>query len=199
MDYDRLIRGIAATFGAMTVVLVVLGLVYNVAVLFVALAFGAATYFMYDQASGRMARRVYARVERQARRNGTAGPGRRGAGRGGFGAGPREEWTSPRDGESARSAAGQGARGPGGRGPRGARARGDPRGGRAGGARTGAPGTDRISAAEAYDRLGLAPDADDDEVTAAYREKVKDVHPDTDGGDEEAFKRVNEAYERLTD
>jgi curved DNA-binding protein CbpA len=25
------------------------------------------------------------------------------------------------------------------------------------------------------------------------------VHPDTEGGDEEAFKRVNRAYERLRD
>jgi curved DNA-binding protein CbpA len=35
-------------------------------------------------------------------------------------------------------------------------------------------------------------------VKQAYREKVKEVHPDTDGGDEEAFKKVNRAYERLT-
>jgi curved DNA-binding protein CbpA len=26
---------------------------------------------------------------------------------------------------------------------------------------------------------------------------VKEVHPDAEGGDEEAFKRVNRAYERL--
>jgi curved DNA-binding protein CbpA len=36
-------------------------------------------------------------------------------------------------------------------------------------------------------------------VRAAYRERVKAVHPDTDSGDEEQFKRVNRAYERLTE
>jgi curved DNA-binding protein CbpA len=44
----------------------------------------------------------------------------------------------------------------------------------------------------------LDTDADDSEVKQAYRQKVKDVHPDTDGGDEERFKQVNAAYERLT-
>jgi curved DNA-binding protein CbpA len=34
-------------------------------------------------------------------------------------------------------------------------------------------------------------------VRAAYRERVKEVHPDTEGGDEEAFKRVTRAYETL--
>jgi len=56
-----------------------------------------------------------------------------------------------------------------------------------------------MSAAEAYRRLDLGPDADDDRVKAAYRKKVKDVHPDTDGGDEESFKQVKEAYERLSE
>jgi curved DNA-binding protein CbpA len=51
---------------------------------------------------------------------------------------------------------------------------------------------------EAFRTLGLSVDADEDAVKRAYREKVKEVHPDTDGGDEEAFKKVNRAYERLT-
>jgi hypothetical protein len=56
------------------------------------------------------------------------------------------------------------------------------------------------SRAEAYRRLDLDPDGavDADDVRRAYREKVKDVHPDR-GGDEEAFKRVTRAYERLSD
>jgi curved DNA-binding protein CbpA len=29
--------------------------------------------------------------------------------------------------------------------------------------------------------------------------RVKQTHPDTEGGDEEAFKKVNKAYERLSD
>ena len=52
---------------------------------------------------------------------------------------------------------------------------------------------------DAYRTLGLDPGADPDSVRRAYREAVKRVHPDTDGGDEEAFKRVNAAYDRLTD
>lgn len=47
--------------------------------------------------------------------------------------------------------------------------------------------------ATAFSELGLSPGADVEEVRAAYRERVKDVHPDQ-GGDEEAFKRVREAY-----
>nr|WP_283102273.1 J domain-containing protein [Haloplanus sp. XH21] len=50
---------------------------------------------------------------------------------------------------------------------------------------------------EAYETLDLDSDAGEEAVRRAYRAKVKDVHPDADGGDEEAFKRVNRAYERL--
>ena len=45
----------------------------------------------------------------------------------------------------------------------------------------------------AFDTLGLRPDAPAEEVKAAYRERVKRVHPDH-GGDEESFKRLREAY-----
>jgi hypothetical protein len=45
----------------------------------------------------------------------------------------------------------------------------------------------------AFSRLGLQPSADVDEVRAAYRRRVKDVHPDH-GGDSESFKRLREAY-----
>ncbi|QRY24065.2 J domain-containing protein [Halobacterium sp. BOL4-2] len=47
-----------------------------------------------------------------------------------------------------------------------------------------------------YRVLDLEPGADDEAVTAAYREKAQELHPDR-GGDTEAFARVNEAYERL--
>ncbi|MFB6120301.1 MAG: J domain-containing protein [Halobacteriaceae archaeon] len=52
--------------------------------------------------------------------------------------------------------------------------------------------------ADAYRALGLDPGADAESVEAAYREKVKEVHPDR-GGDERAFREVREAYERLAD
>ena len=45
----------------------------------------------------------------------------------------------------------------------------------------------------AYSELGVASTAGLDEVKSAYRRKVKDVHPDQ-GGDEDEFKRVREAY-----
>lgn len=45
----------------------------------------------------------------------------------------------------------------------------------------------------AFRTLGVSRDASEDEVKAAYREKVKDVHPDR-GGSEEAFARVQRAY-----
>jgi hypothetical protein len=53
--------------------------------------------------------------------------------------------------------------------------------------------------AEAYRTLGVDPGADEDAVRAAYRERAKSTHPDTESGDEETFKRVNRAYERLTE
>lgn len=45
----------------------------------------------------------------------------------------------------------------------------------------------------AFRELGLRPDADPQRVQSAYRRRVKDVHPDH-GGDEETFKRVQNAY-----
>ncbi len=69
-----------------------------------------------------------------------------------------------------------------------------------GGRRTAGTASDAgQSRREAYETLGLDPGASDDAVRRAYRTKVKEVHPDTEGGDEEAFKRVNRAYETLTD
>lgn len=47
--------------------------------------------------------------------------------------------------------------------------------------------------AAAFAVLGVPTDASETEIKAAYREKVKRVHPDQ-GGDREAFRRVREAY-----
>jgi len=54
------------------------------------------------------------------------------------------------------------------------------------------------SVADAFAELGLPPSADPDAVRDAYRERVKDAHPDR-GGDEEAFRRVQEAYATASD
>jgi len=47
-----------------------------------------------------------------------------------------------------------------------------------------------------YDVLGVGRDADTDEVKAAYRERVKDAHPDH-GGSTEEFRLVRDAYEAI--
>jgi hypothetical protein len=181
---SRLVGALAVTFGAVTVAFAAMGVVYNPMFLAVGALFGAVTYFMWYHASGRLAGRIYRGVEDRARRN--ADPGQ-----GGFGAGPREEWTGPRSEQRRR--AGQRTRA--GAGPR-ERARANA--GRAGG-RRGGRATKGPSAAEAYRTLGVEPGADDETVRRAYREKVKDVHPDREGGSREQFKRVTAAYERLTE
>ena len=48
-------------------------------------------------------------------------------------------------------------------------------------------------AVAAFDELGLPADASEADVRDAYRQKVKEVHPDQ-GGSEQDFKRVREAY-----
>lgn len=45
----------------------------------------------------------------------------------------------------------------------------------------------------ALSTLGLSASATDEEVRAAYRERIKDAHPDH-GGDQATFERVREAY-----
>ncbi|WP_049947654.1 J domain-containing protein [Candidatus Halobonum tyrrellensis] len=50
----------------------------------------------------------------------------------------------------------------------------------------------------AFEALGLPPGADEDDVQRAYREQVKDVHPDQ-GGSREEFTRVREAYTTALD
>ena len=47
--------------------------------------------------------------------------------------------------------------------------------------------------ADAFEVLGIDASASVEDVRSAYRDRVKDVHPDH-GGDREAFERVREAY-----
>jgi len=191
VHHERLISGVAGALGLSAVAVTVVAFVYGVyALVILSVMLGVAAAFMWYQASGRLAAKVYRSVEQQGRQN-------RGRTRtrtretGGFGAGPREDWTPPgdRDGRGGRGNR-QRARANGGpgRGPGGARQQ----------RRTAPSTTPTMGRTEAYRALGLSPDADEEAVKRAYREKVKEVHPDTDGGDEEAFKRVNRAYERLT-
>jgi curved DNA-binding protein CbpA len=48
-----------------------------------------------------------------------------------------------------------------------------------------------------FEVLRVDPDADEEEIVAAYRRRVKEAHPDQ-GGTTEEFQRVKEAYEALT-
>lgn len=182
MKNERLVVALTAVFAGMTVLMVVLAAAFRDFVpLFVAAAFGLATYFFWYQATGRIATGIYQRVERQARSNASTD-----GGRGGFGAGPREDWTPPGGKERWERATGRTARGS--RGAYGGRPT-DRR-------RNRTPGAAR---AEARRVLGVESDADESTIRRAYRERAKETHPDAPGGDEDEFKRVTEAYERLTD
>lgn len=50
---------------------------------------------------------------------------------------------------------------------------------------------------EASRILGVDTDAEAETIRRAYRERVKEAHPDTDGGSMAEFKRVTDAYDRL--
>src|SRR5574344_1214516 len=50
-----------------------------------------------------------------------------------------------------------------------------------------------------YELLGVSKSASDDEIKKAFRKLAVKFHPDKDGGDEEKFKEINEAYEVLKD
>ncbi|WP_276272500.1 J domain-containing protein [Haloarcula litorea] len=195
MQYDRLIKGVAAVFAVLTAMLTVTGLFGNPAVLVLAAMFAASTYFMYYHVSGKMAADLYDRVERRAAQGGAR---RDGARRGGFGAGPRDDWEPPGGDQRVGGFAGR---------ARQARrqARETVGGGRQRQRRQRRRSGQRVASSsgptpsEAYDRLGLDPGADEEAVKRAYRERVKEAHPDTDSGSEREFKRVQAAYERLTD
>jgi curved DNA-binding protein CbpA len=50
-----------------------------------------------------------------------------------------------------------------------------------------------------YETLGIAADADSDEIKMAYKKKAQKLHPDREDGDEEAFKEIVAAYAVLVD
>lgn len=49
-----------------------------------------------------------------------------------------------------------------------------------------------------YDILGVARTATTDEIKRAFRKKAHQHHPDREGGNEEEFKKINEAYQVLS-
>lgn len=56
-----------------------------------------------------------------------------------------------------------------------------------------------MSKRDYYEILGVSKTASDDEIKKAFRKAAVQYHPDKQGGDEEKFKEVNEAYEVLKD
>lgn len=50
-----------------------------------------------------------------------------------------------------------------------------------------------------YSILGVSKSASQDEIKKAFRKKAHELHPDKGGGDDKAFKEVNEAYQVLGD
>lgn len=50
-----------------------------------------------------------------------------------------------------------------------------------------------------YDILGVNKDASDDEIKRAYRKLALKTHPDKNNGDDTMFKKINLAYETLSD
>lgn len=55
-----------------------------------------------------------------------------------------------------------------------------------------------VSPSKARSILDVPPDADNRTIRRAYRERIKEVHPDQ-GGDEARFREVTAAYETLQD
>ncbi|MFB6193693.1 MAG: J domain-containing protein [Halobaculum sp.] len=170
MDRDTLVVGLAAVFAGCTVTMTVLALTQSLFLLLIAVPFALATYLLWYQASGRMRERMRARAARDARR------------------GARHDREASEGAGGGRSRFAEEAR-------ERRRARAD---GATGDPTRRAPTGDRMARREAYDTLGVEPDASEAAIRDAYRERVKEVHPDS-GGDEETFKRVTEAYETLTE
>lgn len=170
---------LAAVFAGLAVVVALAAIVHQPFVAILALLFGAVAYFMWYQASGRLTQRLYRIVENQARHNNGQTE------RGGFGAGPRQGSRSRRANFTSRRKRASNAR----RGRERERTRQN---------RADVVSQSGLTSAQAYEILDIDPGVDEPAIKQAYREKVKDVHPDTESGSEEAFKQVNEAYEQLT-
>ncbi|HTM67764.1 MAG TPA: molecular chaperone DnaJ [Candidatus Binatia bacterium] len=54
-------------------------------------------------------------------------------------------------------------------------------------------------ASDYYDQLGVGKGASDDDIKRAFRKLAHQHHPDKPGGDAEKFKKINEAYQVLSD
>lgn len=190
MSRSTLLVAVGAVLGGLAVLLTALAAAFEPLLLFLALPFGFAGYLIWYQGSGRLAARVRQQAAREAAaRTETEDP----------------RWADPEAAtqrararrRAAQASAGVASDGEGGPEP-GPGGRAGPGPGRPGGGRERRPPVqDRMSEREARDVLGVDPGSDAATVRQAYRQRVKDTHPDTEDGDEEAFKRVTEAYDVL--
>lgn len=177
VDFDRDTVGIvlAGVFAGLAVLLAIVALARQPFLLVLAVPFGVAAYLVFMGATGRAPLGGYRRVTPEEAREARATRG------------DREPGGRSRFAEEARQRA------------RGERTR-DGRGqARAGGQRGRQPTepADALARRDAARILGVDADAGAATVRQAYRERVKAVHPDANGGDQETFQQVTEAYERL--
>ncbi len=172
MTNRPIIVGLAATFIGLTALLLIAGVVVSPVLLVVAVPFAVVSYFLWYHASGRLRDRVH----REATR---AGPTERERAR-----------QRARAAENRRYAYQAAGTTDGGRS-------GSTRGAGASDPRDRAPRSDRMTERDAYETLGLDPSADQETIRSTYRDRAKRLHPDTESGDEGAFKKLNEAYEIL--
>jgi hypothetical protein len=190
---SRLLVGLAAAFALMTVTLAAAGILYNLAILAPAALFGTVTYILWAHGTGRLAARIYHGVEGRAAANGGRAGSRERARQPGDRSGGRARASAER---TRRQAANAGGRRTAGR-------RADRRAAGGGASRfRDTPGREpgvgtAISPSEACDILDVDSEADQATIRAAYRERVKEVHPDAADGDTDQFKRVQDAYETL--
>jgi len=173
VDRNGLILSVSAVLFGITALMMIVGIVVSPFFLAVAVPFGASAYLLWYQASGKLGDRV----------SREAAAGNLGDDRAGFDPGPFGGRAT--DGDTARERA---------RRTRQNRRRGRRRAGASRETDPSAP-----SQSEARRILDVDAAASDDELKAAYRRKAKEHHPDTDSGDEEKFKKVSRAYERLSE
>lgn len=177
IEFDRDTVGIvlAGVFAGLATVLAVVALARQPFLLVLAVPFGVAAYLVWVGATGRTPFGGYRRVSPEEARQIRAERAERETG-------GRSRFAE----DARRQAAGQRAR-----------AGGRTRAGAERGKRRARPESETLARWEAARVLGIDADAEPAAVRRAYREQVKKTHPDAEDGDEERFRKVNEAYERL--
>lgn len=171
MNRARFLLGLASVLAGTTVLLAVLGVVYNLLILVFAVPFAVGTYMIWGDATGRIQARARKRSRSRRSRKTRARVNRQRAGPGGRGGVDSVGRTVGGDTRQRRS-----------------RER-----------RTAPTVESGQTNEEARQVLGVDAGADEAEIKRAYRERAKEVHPDRSDGDAESFKRVTDAYEQLVE